>query len=293
MKTLKRCFFLLGGPLGLLILSSCAGLSMKPAEVVFDDPSRWLMVLPSEPTDKEKEGITLRFSPDPAETAQFREENLIYSNIKDGKGSPLKFTGYRTETYAVGGRKDSFVVSSETTFEGQGGKLREEYEQTRQGEILRFIGGSHRSKVGTFDIVDWKRSPVFPPTPVKIGDTWSYDEEMEVRIRSIWVKEVDPEPYQIKVESVLEGFARVGGIRCAVIRNRTRQVKREHFKMLFKEMIFDIHTQIDEVSYFDYAAGVLMGRVARSRSYTEGVNIGINMDGQGQLVMVREKPPSS
>jgi hypothetical protein len=284
---MKKYFFYL--LLFLPLVAGCAGLNLQSTDVVFDAPSKMLAVFPSAPTDTEAEGIVLRFSPDPSGEAEFRSESVIYSDIKNDKGLRLKFTADRIETYRVGSRKDSFILDSETAWKGQSGKLREEFEQTRRGEILRFIGGSHRSKIGKFDITNWVRSPVFPDHAVTVGDAWSYEETMDVRMRSVWVREIDPHPYRIRVESVLEGFADVRGVRCAVIRSHTHQVKREHFKMLFKEMIFDIHTQMDDIHYFDYAGGITAGRVTRTRSYTEGINIGMNRDGQSQSVTVRTR----
>lgn len=265
------------------LLNGCATLHMTEAPVVFEDPLARLGVQPVEPTTEEEGGVLLRLIPQEGK-AYFREENLIYANIREGRGIRLDLVMDREDTFRPGSLRDSYVLFSETVFQGQKGRLVEEKEMTVRGEILRFIRGFHDSKIGKFKILDWSRTPMFPEGPVKIGDRWSYEEKMEAKIDSFWIKELTPAPHTIKAESTLEGFALVKGARAAVIRTRAVQSKRENFKVLFKKIVFDIETEMEETLYLDYVHGKILGRVTRSRSKTTAANIPLQESGESQSI---------
>ncbi len=266
----------------------CAGLMFQTADVAFEDASARLSIISVQPNEKEKAGLELRMLAPPGGVSKFKEDDTLFASIKDDKGKRLQFTMEQAETYTPGSSKDSLHVLSETTITGQKGSLLEEKEISARGEILRFIRGFHHSSIGKFRITNWTRTPIFPEGPVKTGDQWNYEEALEARVDAWWLKEINPEPYRMKAESTLEGFARVRDTRCAVIKTRTSQTKHEHFKILFKEIIFDIQTRIEETSYFDYAAGTVVARITRNFSHTTGSNMPLDDTGQSQSILVRE-----
>ncbi|MDD5217807.1 MAG: hypothetical protein PHS88_06860, partial [Candidatus Omnitrophica bacterium] len=167
-----------------LFASGCAGLSMSVRDVVFEDPIKKLGIVDVEPNLQEKLGIALRLTPPAEGRSQASEETRIYARIQNGRGieMDLKRTiqdTYRScaDPYSCG---ESFRLLSESTFSCGSGKIIEENEITTRGEIVRFLRGTHESKIGQFRILDWKRTPLFPETPVKLGDEWSYEETMNV-----------------------------------------------------------------------------------------------------------------
>lgn len=265
-------------------LSACAGLLFQRAPVQFDEPYSRLGVIREEATAVEKQGVLLRVKTPPDALLRSREESTVYANIREGKGLLLKFVMDREDWYGKGGRPDSYRLRSETRFQNVKGTLFESLEQSDRGEIVRFFEGFHRSKIGKFRILDWKRTPAYPETPVKPGDTWNYEESMEVRIDSFWIKEKDPQPYRLNAACKLEGFARVQGVRCAMIETRATQIKREHFKILFKEIIFDIHSEIADTVFLNYVQGVIVARITRNRSFTQGINVPLDDEGRSQSV---------
>jgi hypothetical protein len=270
--------------LGAFLFAGCAGLLLQKGTVRFQDPYATLGIVPAEPTLKEKAGILLRLNPDFSGPVRSVEELTLFASIKEGKGVHFDLRLRRTDRFESGSRKDSYVLRSETVFEGDGGRLIEEVELTGRGEMTGFIRGSHDSKIGKFEITDWKRTPLFPEGPVTVGESWDYEEVMSVRMRSRWIREMDPQPYRIHAVSRLTGFALLGEVRCAVIETRATQTKREHFKVLFKELIFDMVTEITENSYLDYARGIVLARIARHQSYMRGINVPLAEEGRSQSV---------
>lgn len=281
-KSFKASVFLIF--LCFTIHSGCAGWILKPRDVTFEDPYAKLGVVKTNPTDQEKAGVLLRLKARPGTQAHFREDNVIYASIKEGRGIQLKFTLDRVEKYRPGDRRDSYGVRAETTLLGEKGSLLEVMEVTDRGEMVKFLEGFHHSRIGNFKIVDWKRTPLFPFAPVKIGDSWTYEEEMTVRIDSFAAHEVDPKPYEIKAASTLEGFAIVKGKRCAVIKTRTEQRKPEHLKIFFKDVLFEIHSQIEETVYLDVQEGKVCGRITKIQSFTRGKNVPLADQGESQSV---------
>jgi hypothetical protein len=266
----------------LVIVVGCAGFPLKTTDVIFEDPYAKLLIHKVEPNLEEKLGVELKIVPPPTGVEKSREENTIYALIKNGKGLQLKFTLNHLDRYTDGSRPDSFILLSETTLEGEKGSLLEEKEISQQGEILKFIRGFHHSQIGKFKITKWTRTPVFPKGKIKIGDKWSYEESMEVEIDSKWIKEIDPTPYLMKAESILEGFAMVRDKRCAVIHTKTEQRKHEHFKILFKTFKFDIEAKIEERMYLDYQTGTLRAKITQTSSRTSGEKMPMTDAGQSQ-----------
>lgn len=270
--------------LAAFLFAGCAGLLFQKGTVRFQDPYAKLGIVPAEPTPQEKAGVLLRLNPDFSHPVRSVEEMTVFASIKEGKGLHFDLLLRRTDRFEPGRRKNSYALRSDTAFEGDGGRLIEEVELTDRGEMTGFIRGSHDSKIGKFEITDWKRTPLFPEGPVKVGETWDYEEVMSVRIRSRWIREMNPQPYRIHAVSRLAGFALMRDVRCAVIETRATQTKREHFKVFFKEMIFDMFTEITENSYLDYARGLVLARITRHQSYTRGINVPLAEEGRSQSV---------
>jgi hypothetical protein len=268
-------------------LAGCASL-VSNAPVVFDDPAARLNIRPSQPDPEELErGVTLRFRPPVPGRMEYREDHRVFARIRDGKGSRLNWTMNRREIFSAAEPPESFRLRAESEVQGERGRLTEETVLDSRGKIIRFIEARHRSRAGDFDVAAWQRDPVFPKDPVRPGDRWSYGERLELRVKSFWLKDLEPAPLEMKAESELEGFAVVNGRRCAVIRTSVRQLKRHHFRVLFREVIFNLHADIDETLYFNLADGYPEARVVRSKSYTEGLNIALSDQGQSQSVVVR------
>jgi hypothetical protein len=267
-----------------LFLSGCLGLPHTKSDVVFPNPYIYLNIVTVPANAIEKTGIHLRLKPSPAKVVKSKEETVLYAKIENKKGLQLKFNMESKETYKASSRKDSFVLLTETDIEGQKGKLVEEKELTDRGEIVKYLKGFHNSEIGKFKIKKETSTPKFPEGLVRVGSSWAYEEKMDVEMHSLWVKEVDPKPFEMKVSNTLEGYALVKGARCAVIRSHLAQTRREHLKFLFKEIIFDIESQIDETSFFDYKAGILRAKITQNQSHTVGINIPVNDVGQSQSI---------
>ena len=270
----------------LVILAGCAHLMFQEAPVHFLDASEKLRVIAEEPTDSEKDGITLRFKPPLPGEEKFREENEIYTSIHKGKGRLLQFQMEHKQIYRPSALGDSFTQRTETVFLGERGEITTELELNDRGEILKFLEGYHQSPIGKFRIIHWTRSPLFPDKKVTRGESWNYEETMEVRLDSFWVKDVESEPFQIKAVSSLEGFALVGDVRCAVIRTLVHEIRKEHLKVLFKHIYLEMDTQIEEILYFDYVKGDVVAKVTRTSSYSESKGLAADF-GQSQSIYYR------
>ena len=252
----------------------CAGLVFKQADVAFENPMVKLGIQKAEPSAEELAGVTLRELPDFKTPRKYREEDVFYAQIQNGKGAQLTLNMNRTVSFKPGSRMDSFIQLSQTVIEGEGGEFLEENELTTRGEIIKFFRGHHHSKIDHFQITNWKRTPVYPDAKIKMGDAWSYEEEMgaKVKIDSFWVKVLDSEPEHRKAQSRLEGFVLVGNRRCAVIKTKIEQTKNDHFKVLFKNISMKTQARIQETTYLDYASGAVIATVTRIDSFTQGLD---------------------
>ncbi len=269
---------------GLVLLGGCIGFPLKSSEVVFINPYQYLGVIPVAPNKEEKAGIQLRLKPSYQKIEQFHEETTLFAKIQNGKGVQMQLVMDRTDRYATTEKQGVYRLLSETTIENQGGKLIEEKDLNERGEIVRLIRGTHRSKIGTFEVMRWNRQPIYPEREVKIGDQWNYEELLEVRLKSAWVKEVDPEPFQIQARSILKGFAIVKGRRCAIIETSSLQSRKEHLKLFFKKLIFNMESQIQQTIFLDYEAGHVIATITQIHSRTTGINVVMDDEGQSQSI---------
>ncbi len=268
-----------------LFLSGCAGLDYRIAHVAFEDPSARLRVVAVEPNAEEQAGVLLRSLAPSGNILKTREDVTTYARIQEQRGMEIRFIQFRTDVYHPGDRADTFLLESNTSFQGQKGSLQEEIEVSRRGEIIRLIRGFHESKAGKFRITSWTRTPVFPESRVKIGDSWSYEETMTMEIDSFWVKQKDPTPYKIEAVSQLTGFAEVNGRRCAIVETEAQQIRTERFKVLFKDITLYTQTTIRETTYLDYQAGLVVGRIVKMQSFTNSPDADLNDQSLSQSVL--------
>jgi hypothetical protein len=266
------------------LLSGCAGLQLCERDVAFEDPTERLGIQEVRPNEAEKAGVVLRFNPAPEGVRKAREDSVLYARIQSDRGLELRLAQDQTEKFRPGSRKDSYFDYRETVFEGEAGKLIDEQEVTTRGEIVKFIRGVHESKLGSIRIVAWKRTPALPEGPVKIGDAWDYDETMDARLNSWWATETDPQPYKMTASCSLAGFALVKGKRAAVVKIHATQQKRETLKVLFKRIAMDVNIDIEETDYLDYAEGVVLAKITRTRSVSSAPDYGYEDEERGQSV---------
>ena len=176
----------------IFLLSGCAALQFKIQDVAFENPAERFGIVKVDPTPEELVGVNLRLLPSPKGFADYREEDSVYADIKNGKGKFVHLVMNRRETYKPGSRPDSYLVSAVTTLEKAKGNFTEEFEQTAFGEIVKFVNGYHYSDLGKLRITNWERTPVMPGNPALIGNEWSYREAMTLQIDSKLVKDLNP-----------------------------------------------------------------------------------------------------
>lgn len=266
------------------LVTGCAALKFQTGDVFFEDPALKLNIRELEPTDEEKAGIELKRLAPKSAKLNYRSEDRIFARIQNKRGMRLDFVMQRRENYSAGKRPGTFLMKADTVVDQEGGNLFEEMEISKRNEIVEFKQGFHRSEIGKFKILNWTRTPAFPETKVKVGDSWSYEEKMDIRIESFWIKEMDPTPQVLRAESTLTGFADIGGTRTAVIKTLSRQTKRQNFKLMFKKIQFDIDTEIEDIGYWDYQKGILIASVTRTKSWTQGVNLTLEDYGESQAL---------
>jgi len=267
------------------LLGGCVGLQFTVTDVAFEDPYERLGIISVDPNDEETHGVLLRFKPPPDRKTHLRGETILFARIKEGRGARARIVMNEIRTYEPGSREDSYRQLSLTTFEKQKGTLVEELEVTERGEIIQFIRSLHTSSLGAFDITEWSRSPMLPEGYVRVGDSWRYGETMNIHMKSKWVKDLDPTPFQINATSTLEGFAVVGGRRTAMIKTRVLKTRRENLKVLWKTLTLDVQMQIEEITFLDYKAGTVLAQIIDTQNFTSGVNVPFADQGQSRTVM--------
>ncbi|MDD5085852.1 MAG: hypothetical protein PHE61_07420, partial [Candidatus Omnitrophica bacterium] len=269
---------------GLLSVGGCAYMSSKNEPVSFNDPALVLKITESKPTPEESNGISLRLLVPPKNEIHAEEDLKVYSQLHDGRGLSLNLRQKITVTYKPVAGKDSYIQHTVITFEGEGGKVTEALEISPRGEIVRFIEGHHKSKIGKFRILSESRTPMYPEGPVKIGDKWRYEEKVDARLESFWIKEENPTPYNLQADSQLTGFAQVNGHRCAVIKTTSTQTKTEIMKILLNTVTVDIRSAVEETAYLDYANGILIAKVTQTRSHSLFPSLNMEDDGVSQSI---------
>ena len=272
--------------LALLIFQcGCVGFRFQQAAVSFDDPAIKLGIRETAPTEEEKQGILLRLAIRDGQTDYYMEETRIFAKIRSGQGFKMDLLAEREDRYKATEKNSRFRRTSSIKLLNQTGEFFEDIHMGKRGEITRLLKGFHKSKAGKFTVLSWQRTPIFHDRPVKIGDEWKYYEEMNVKVKSPWVKQINPTPYVSNSKSTLEGFALVKDIRCAVIKTEALETKQEHMKILFKDALFTIEAKKLSRTYFDYKNGKVIARVDSTRSRTFNDVLNIDEYGQSQTIV--------
>jgi len=267
-----------------LFLSGCAGMSFSTMPVDFENPYEMLNIVPVEPTEEEATGVVLRIQPPSSGNRVYQEDNTIFARIKEDKGMRVHITMQRTDFFITADRDEFFIVDSKTDIE-KGGTIHSRSEQSTRGAVVNLFEGFHDSKIGTFKIRDWQRSPMYTEDAVRIGDVWEYSEVMDVEMKSFWVKDIAPEPYVLNATSTLTGFALVNDRRCAVIETHATQTKSQRLKAFWQQLEFSITTTVIDQTYLDYITGTILAQVVTSESATESANPMLNDTGKSQSII--------
>lgn len=257
----------------MIALQGCATVPLSREPVVFRDPAEQLSIVSIEPNAEEASGVLLRLLTPAGGVNRYREETTVFSQVTDKKGARYHLVTDRTDTYSKGNRDGTSIVRSEAKIAKGRGGLSSELELTDRGEIVRCLKGAHRTPIGQFTVESWERSPIFPEKAVKVGDAWTYKETMKMRLISSVAQRLGDEPYQVNAVSTLTGFAAVGGIRCAVIETRAFEQKREHLKVLYKDVILDVKASVVEKTYLDYKTGTVLAAIASATGYSSSTDI--------------------
>ena len=271
----------------LFIFSGCS--TIHRTKVEFIEPNTMLTPVKLKPDNSEKKGVLLRFKVQNSPLV-YNDLIQIYTQIDKDTAIPVEVKKTRTVTVKKDKNSDSFSVTTETkTTESD---LRQGIEKIKidsRGKILEFIKGEFNTKHGKMTFLSHTRGPMFPAKKVAIGDKWSYDEKLEMKFDSTLISRKSEKPDEIKVDSMLTGFALVGGRRCAVISSRTVTKRVEHYSALWKDMTFHVNIYVDETIYFDYKRGVIAGSVTDTDSYSTSKKLDFSDNSRSQSISILEK----
>lgn len=288
-KMKKRRHVMGMGSFGLLLILSiflcgCATLGLTKGPVQFVNPYTRLSIVEQEPNEQEQEGLLLRLDLEAKGIVQSEEEITAFENIKDNEGVKAELKRIIMERIGPGSRKDSFNVYRIITFEDQPSEMIEEYEVSTRGEIVEFIQGYHKSRMGNIKILSLRRTPTFPEEKVQIGDTWKYNEVMNVKIESKFVKQKNSLPYTMSGTVEFIGIAMARGKRCAVLQTSATATRNEQLRILFKNLALQIQAEIEKVTYFDYQEGKVVAEITRTKTHTVNPDTGFNSRGRSQSI---------
>ena len=264
----------------------CAGLDFRIADVAFENPLLRLGVINDQPNAQEQAGVLLRLKPPPTNILKSREETTMYVLIpkKENQGVQVKLNEFQTSFYAPGSQPNTYRVRSESLVEKQSGavldKLMDELEVTDRNEIVKLIQGLHDTESGKFKVTQWTRTPVLPEKPVKIGDTWNYEESMTLVIDP----KTDPSQHKFEAQSKLVGFAVVKGHRCAVIETEAKQIETERSKILFKNRILYNRAKVQETAYLDHETNVRVAAITKIQTDTNSTDSKIDIHSVTQSI---------
>ncbi len=195
-----------------------------------------------------------------------------------------------SEEYTPAGNKGDFTQEIVHDVDKGGGRIDEKMTVSPNGAVKEFIKGEHRSKLGKFDVTEYKRTPTFPGHPVKVGESWTYEEDLSIKIHSFWVKQKKPSKKKIITQATLKGFTTAAGRRVAVILTESQEKSLEEFSFLFKDIQIDVDSKIEEVIYFDYAAGIIVRRLTNALTNSAVVGTSISDVGKSQMYFYLEEP---
>jgi hypothetical protein len=271
----------------LVLLSGCA--SIKREKVEFINPYTILSVEKTDPDAAELKGVALRLKKQDAPVV-YNDIVQVYTQISEGTAIPVNVKKSRKVIFKSGKSPETFQIVTETnTTKSNLREGIEEVEVDSRGQIIKFIKGEFTTKHGKMTFLSHKRSPIFPEKKVKVGDKWSYEEQLEMKFDSSLISRKSEKPDDIKVNCVLTGFALVQGRRCAVIKSRTVTKRVEHYSTLWKEMKFNVNIYVYETLYFDYQRGILAGSITKTDSYSTSEKLDFSDMSRSQSISVIEK----
>lgn len=272
----------------LLMFSGCASLQQEPKKVVFFPVSELLRFEKIEPELYEKEGLKLRIYQQ-NKVLKYNDRLQIFTQITGQKGTELNLNNTRKVIFAPGTENDNFYMSTETDSKDLSEKSNEKLLMNNRGEIVEFVRGELLSRKGHIKILSWSRTPIFPEKAVNVGDSWTYDETIQIKLESFWITRKVEGPDKITVKCKLTGFAEIRGHRCAVIETRIVNSKNETYTALFKTMTLNIKTHISEQIFFDYKRGLELGRISKTDSFTTSEDMQFSDVTKSQSVSILEE----
>lgn len=267
------------------ILTGCASLKQEPKEVVFFPTSGLLKYEKIDPDIYEKGGLKLRIYQQ-NKVLKYIDRLQIFTQITGQKGTELNLYKTRKVIFSPGTSIDNFLMTTETDSKDLSETSNEQLLMSNRGEILKFIRGEHLSRKGHIKILSWSRTPIFPENAIKTGDSWTYEETIQIKLESFWITRKVEGPEKIKVNCKLTGFAEVRGHRCAIIESRIVNSKNESYTALFKTMTLNINTHLREQIFFDYKRGLELGRISKTDSFTTSEDMQFSDVTQAQSIAV-------
>ncbi len=250
-----------------VFFSACAGIKTERREVFFADPGTALAYKALDPDELESEGIKLRvYQQD--KLLDFDDTLTVFTRVQDGKGDAVELNKKRTVIYSPGRSIDDFLVTTETTCGQLSEKSAEQVIMSNRGELLEFIRGEYKSRKGGIKILSWEREPVFPEEPVKVGDEWSYNEKIQLELKSFWITRNVEGPESIKVNCKLAGFVEYNGRRCALIITRAVDNRDESYTAMFKTMKLNIRSIVSQALLLDYKRGIFPASITDTKSFS-------------------------
>lgn len=272
--------------LGLLVWASgCASIDAKRGPIVFTDTREAIADKKIEADAFEQEGIKLRLYQQ-NKVLKYQDHLQVFTQISGNEGTGIDLKKNRKIIFSPGTSLDNFLITTETESENLTETSQEQLLMSNRGEILKFITGEYQSQKGKIKILAWSRTPIFPKKAVKIGDKWSYVEEIKVKLESFWISRNVEGPEKLIINCKLTGFTLFKGRRCAVIETQAFNTKSESYTALFKTMKLTIKTNITEKIYFDYKRGLELGRITKTNSFTTSQDQSFNDTSQSQSISV-------
>jgi len=270
------------------LFSGCAVLFRDRVPVKFIKPSEKVQYKMVQPDENEKNGVDLRFWMK-RKPLFYKDSSQIFTQVKDGSALPLRLETRRKVSFEKGKAPGTFYMITKTS-----GQRIEDlgYEQiliNKRGAILKFIEGRFQADNGSVKFLSHTRTPIFPANSVRIGDTWSYNETMETVLDSSYLKKKSNGPDKIKVNCELKGFAVFNGRRCAVIHSRAVTSRNERYETWFKELKIHVNVFADEILFFDYKQGIILGTITKTESYSVSEKKDFSDESRSQQISYLEK----
>ncbi|MBI4431680.1 MAG: hypothetical protein HY587_08225 [Candidatus Omnitrophica bacterium] len=262
--------------------SGCAGLMFQMAPVGFQHPFFQMTFPDLLPNEAESAGVQLALKMPEAGGLRYKGNILLFARERNGEGIKFGFDILRLEKFEPAGGDGTFTHEIRHEIDKGGGQIHEKMIVAPDGAVKKFLKGEHRSKLGKFDVLEYRRPPLFPDHPVKMGDRWAYEEEITVKLRSFWIKQKRPSHKKILARSELKGFTTAGGRRVAVVYTEAEEQSSEEFSIMFKDIKMDVSTKIEEIIHFDYERGAVLRRLTNTLTQNTVPGLGISETGKSQ-----------